>query len=72
VTGPPTWSSMYLIASLTKSTFHCGNGVLRGAFIIVSCSVSKRAASATLLEDKNGVTPFRSLEDAERKLSAMA
>ena len=25
-----------------------------------------------LLEDKNGVTPFRSLEDVERKLSGMA
>ena len=25
-----------------------------------------------LLEDKNGVLPFRSLEDVERKLSAMA
>jgi hypothetical protein len=25
-----------------------------------------------LLEDENGVTPFRSLEDVERKLSGMA
>jgi hypothetical protein len=25
-----------------------------------------------LLEDKNGVTPFRSLEEIERKLSALA
>ena len=36
VAGPPTSSSMSLIAFSTRSTFHFGNGAMRGAFINIS------------------------------------